>query len=831
MKNLYCYGAALLLTTALLSACGGGGSNNSSSSPTTVAPPPPPPPPPAVLTRSVDLPAGDSNCFQGGTRTDTGSDTNEDGTLDDNEVESSEFDCVTTQANDTLNFTRIATFPVCLQQDATCDTNVQRRAEILDVSSDGGLIIYTDPPRSTVGFIDISDARAPQAAGTRDLPGVPTSIAITDNFAIVTVDRPETTGASNGSLEIINLTTRVVARSIPLAGAPDSVAVSPDGTRALVAVENPNTNGSDQPPIPGFLVALDISASDPADWTTTQLGLTGLANVAPNDPEPEFVDINADNLAVVTLQSNNHLVLVDLNTNTVTADFTAGLTNVDQIDATQGEIDRIEQTERLVGVVREPDGVAWINATHFATANEGDENAASRGFTVFNTSGDIVFDVGNALEHEAARLGHYPEQRSDDQGNEPEGAEVGIFGDDRFLFIASERGDLVFVYDVADPAAPLAVQSLPAPASPEGLKAIPSRNLLVVAGEEDDRADGVRSAITLYEYDFAAQSYPSLQAEDRADGTPIPWGALSGLAVDPANDSILYSVEDSVFDSNRIFRIDISTQPARLTDEIRLTDENNVIASLRISGESGDRDTFDGGDREDLLNADGTLDLDLEGISTAASGGFWVVAEGRGDADNTLFEPIDAVNLVVKVNDSGVVENAIRLPANVDALQQDQGFSGVVEFENTLYVTFQRPWVNETSHRIGRYDLNAEQWDFVFYTSDAPESQNGGTVNLSAISVTPDGGFRVIESDSEAGFDAAVKRIYGADLATAASNAAVSKTLVRDLLVEGDIPVDGGVVFDNMQAMTVLSDGRIYLVNDNDGLRNNIGETRLIEIE
>ena len=125
---------------------------------------------------------------------------------------------------------------------------------------------------------------------------------------------------------------------------------------------------------------------------------------------------------------------------------------------------------------------------------------------------------------------------------------------------------------------------------------------------------------------------------------------------DRSNDTILYSVEDSAFDSNRIFRIDISTQPARLTDEIRLTDANNVIASLAISGETSDRESFDGNDRDDLLNADGTVDLDLEGISTASSGGFWVVAEGRGDADNTLFEPIDAVNLVVRVNDTGVIE-------------------------------------------------------------------------------------------------------------------------------------------------------------------------------
>lgn len=792
---------------------------------------PPAPPPPVTVSRSADLPTGDANCFQGGTRTDTGPDTNGDAVLNDEEVESSSFDCVTTQANESLNFTRISTFPVCLQQDANCDTDIVRRAEILDVSGDGNTLIYTDAPRQSLGFVDISNALSPQAAGTRDLPGTPTSLAIKDNFAIVTVDRPEQSGASNGSLEIVNLTTRVVTRSISIAGNPDSVAVSPDRTHALVAVENPNTNGSDQPPIPGFLVALDISAADPSNWTPANIPLTGLADIAADDPEPEYVDINAENIGVISLQSNNHLVLVDLSTNSVTADFSAGRTDVDQIDATEGEIDRIEQVERFVGVVREPDGVSWINSTHFATANEGDENPASRGFSVFNTSGQVVFDVGNALEHEAARLGHYPEQRSGNQGTEPESAEVGVFGDDRYLFIASERGDMVFVYDVADPASPLAVQSLPTPASPEGLKAISSRSLLAVAGEEDDRSDGVRSAISLYEYDIVAQSYPDIRAEDRADGTPIPWGALSGLAVDPSNDTVLYSVEDGVFDSNRIFRIDISTQPARLTDEIRLTDDNNVIATLAISGETSDRNSFDGRDRADLLNSDGTVDLDLEGISVASSGGFWVVAEGKGDGDNTLFEPIEAVNLLVKVSESGVIEQAVRLPANVDAIQMDQGFAGVVEAGDRLYVPFQRPWGGETRHRIGRYDLATQRWDFVFYASDAPASQNAGSVNLAAISITSDGSFRLMESDSEAGRDAAVKRIYQSALDTAPANSNVSKTLVRDLLAEGDLPVNAGVVPDNVQGMTVLSDGRIYVVNDNDGTRSNVAETRLVEIE
>ena len=54
------------------------------------------------------------------------------------------------------------------------------------------------------------------------------------------------------------------------------------------------------------------------------VGLTGLSAYAPEDPEPEFVDINDRNEAVVTLQENNHMVIVDLPTLTVIQHFEHG---------------------------------------------------------------------------------------------------------------------------------------------------------------------------------------------------------------------------------------------------------------------------------------------------------------------------------------------------------------------------------------------------------------------------------------------------------------------------------------------------------------------------
>ena len=162
---------------------------------------------------------------------------------------------------------------------------------------------------------------------------------------------------------------------------------------------------------PGFVVVFDTMNGNPSAWTQTDVAMTGLSGVLhPEDPEPEYVDINDDNLAVVTLQENNAIVLIDLVTKTVTNSFSAGqvvLTNVDIIE----EKALIKQDATITSV-REPDGVAWADADHFITANEGDMNGGARGFTIFHKNGSIVFESGSEMEHMTAAIGHYPDGRS-----------------------------------------------------------------------------------------------------------------------------------------------------------------------------------------------------------------------------------------------------------------------------------------------------------------------------------------------------------------------------------------------------------------------------------
>ena len=81
---------------------------------------------------------------------------------------------------------------------------------------------------------------------------------------------------------------------------------------------------------------------------------------------------------------------------------------------------------------------------------------------------------------------------------EPENVVYGMFEDVGYLFVHSERSSLVFVYDVTDPTNPFYLQTLPSGSNPEGGMAIPSRDLLVVASEKDERDDGFRAVINIY---------------------------------------------------------------------------------------------------------------------------------------------------------------------------------------------------------------------------------------------------------------------------------------------------------------------------------------------
>ncbi len=267
----------------------------------------------------------------------------------------------------------------------------------------------------------------------------------------------------------------------------------------------------------------NLSAGD-LDATTR---VFGPGSTIAQDLEPEYVAVSPDSsTAWVSLQENNALALVDIATATVTGVVGAGLVDhsLTGIDASDDDgviniatwpVHGMRQPDSLIAF--EDGGSTWI-----VSANEGDArdysgleeesrisdlsldptvfpNAAdlqldvnlgrlqattengdidgdgeydelwsfgSRSVTVFDASGAVVWDSGDAIEQAVAAT--FPadfncdndengtfDGRSDNKGPEPEGLAVGEAFGTRYLFVGLERFGGFMVWEFDDPAAPV----------------------------------------------------------------------------------------------------------------------------------------------------------------------------------------------------------------------------------------------------------------------------------------------------------------------------------------------------------------------------------------
>lgn len=760
----------------------------------------------------------------------------------DNDTASSNPDNTSLQNSDNTaalnNFNRISTFPVCAQTDPACNSDDETAAEIVAASSDGNTLIYTNSPGASIGFVDITDPATPTGLGEVTMNGEPTSVTVLGDSALVAINTSTDFVNVSGELVVVDIASRTITSRRDIGGQPDSIAVSPDGQYVALVLENERnedfepTDGTPEQLPAGELVIFSVEGA-PGGWPLRRVSLIGLADRFPTDPEPEYVDINSDNIAVVTLQENNHLVLVNLVDGTIQADFSAGTIDLTAIDTQEEDPAVIRLSDSQQGVPREPDGVTWLSTQYFVTADEGDLDGGSRSFSVFDTNGTVVFDSGNTLDHLAVQLGHYPDARSGNKGNEPENAEFATYADLPYLFIASERSSLIFVYDATDPASPVHIQTLPAAAGPEGILAIPQRNLFIAASEVDNRGDKLRSALNIYalQSNTPAQ-YPTIESA-MVDNLPIAWGALSGLSAGDAN--TLYAIDDSFYGSNRIFTINTSPKPAVITAAKKITDTNGVLAALTVAPLSdltvADDDAarnavFDQADLNALVNSDGTVNLDPEGIASASDNGFWIVSEGSGTIGDDA-RPINSLNMLLKLDANANIETAVTLPDDVNALQVRFGFEGVAEYDGKAYVIMQRAW-NEENPRIGIYDPDTSLWQFVYYPLDAVTSQNGGWVGLSDITARGDGTFLILERDNQGGPDAAIKRLYSVDLNNVSDFQTMTKTLVIDLV--STLKSTNALTYEKIEGLALSDENTVLIVNDNDGVEDNSGETQLFSI-
>lgn len=698
-------------------------------------------------------------------------------------------------------FNRIASFAVAGNLPEGADRNAPTSAEIIAATEDGDTLIYTDSPGKRIGFIDITDPRAPKAGGIVAFEGEPTSVAVAGAKALVAVNTRESFTKPSGLLAVVDVATKKVDATCDLGGQPDSVSVNKDRTLAAVAIENERdeeVNDGQIPQMPaGDLVILSLKDGAADCATIKHVTLTGLAEVAGEDPEPEFVAFNGKDEIALTLQENNHIVIIDGKTATVKTHFSAGTVDLKNVDAKRDGA--IAFTGEQAGRKREPDAVKWLDDNRLVVANEGDYEGGARGFTIFDATGKVLFESGPSLEHAIAAIGHYPDKRSSAKGIEPEGLETAQYGDDKLFFVLSERASIVGVYKDAG-AEPELLQLLPSGISPEGAVAIPGRNLFATANEVDLVEDGgARAHVMIYARGEGEAAYPQLRSAAK-DGLPIGFGALSGLAAVDDKPGLLRAVNDSVLSSQpTIFTIDATEKPALVTEALPITRDGAPAQKL-----------------------------DIEGIANDGEGGFWLASEGNSDKlySHALFH----------VNKKGEIKQEIALPKELSANEIRYGFEGITAVgegdDQVLWMAVQREWKDDEKGfvKLVSYKPATEEWGAVSYPLDKSET---GWVGLSEISVHGDYAY-LIERDNLIGDAAKLKKLYRvalADLKPAALGAelpVVKKEEVRDLLPE--LKSLNGYVVDKVEGFTVDAAGNGYVVTDNDGVDDSSGETLFFSI-
>ncbi len=708
---------------------------------------------------------------------------------------------VSLPAHADMMFNRVASFAVAGNLPADVDKTTPTSSEIITASEDGMTLVYSDSPLGADGFIDIADPKAPKAGGIVKIAGEPTSVVVIGGKVLAGVNTSESKARPSGNLSVIDLASKAIESTCDLGGQPDSLAFSKDGKFLAIAIENERDeelNDGEIPQMPaGDLRIFMLDEGKPDCATMKTVNLAGIAEVAGEDPEPEFVAFNEAGEIAVTLQENNHIAIVNAETAAIVTHFSAGSATPDKIDTKKNGA--LSFDGKIENVAREPDAVKWLDSDRLAVANEGDYKGGTRGFTIFSKKGEVLYESGPSFEYQVANAGHYPDDRNK-KGVEPEGLETGTFGEDRLIFVASERGSVVGVYKDTG-AEPGFVQILPSGIGPEGLVAIPSRNLLVTANEADLVEDGLaRSHVMIYERSEGPATYPMITAKPTADGTPLGWGALSALSPGDTAGK-LFAASDSFYaNAPSIFEIDATQTPALITGKTIVTRDGHPAQKI-----------------------------DIEGLVADGEGGFWLANEG----DPAKLVP----HAILRVDDKGVIKQEIGFPTELLAHQSRFGLEGITAIgegdDLTLVMAVQREWADDAKGQVKllAYKPKAKEWSAVRYPLETTEA---GWMGLSEITAH-DGKLYILERDNQIGDLAKVKRIYSVALDAfkpaklGGGLPLVEKTLVRDIV--GDLKsASNGYVIDKVEGFTIDKNGDIFVATDNDGVDDSSGETLFLRL-
>jgi len=513
------------------------------------------------------------------------------------------------------------------------------------VNVGGKLFIISSGGGSTLQVTDASNPAAPAAPQRTSLGAYNSQAVATFGNLVAVALSPSTYGTAAGLgrvrfYQIDQTGGLTLVRDVEAGYLPDSIAFSADGTKLVIANEGePIANYvTDRP---GSIGIIDISGqTGNQSFTYTDLGFagvtlpTGIRISGPAgtnqtaDIEPEFVSI-LGNYAYVTLQENNGVAKVNLNTKRIESVFALGTVDYRNLLVDLTDRDNTGDNNSLIKPLlgqayeglRMADGIAAFSkggTDYFITANEGDTreygtgtstdeirgsgNAnrvkrltddatvgsadrtttfGSRSVSIFNaTTGALVWDSGSTLQTIAIAAGVYEDTRSDDKGVEPEGVVVKELNGRTYAIVSMERTtkSMLAVFDITNPAAVSFVTStvLASSLSPEGLLVIDAkdsptkRDLLVVSNEVSNTLDFLDLGALVAAPEVAgAGTFTPTMLKDVAGGPELKITSLitNGEFTDGTTPGSVY-VPPGIFDGQGAYSNDDGTYTLLVNHEV-----------------------------------------------------------------------------------------------------------------------------------------------------------------------------------------------------------------------------------------------------------------------
>jgi YVTN family beta-propeller protein len=275
---------------------------------------------------------------------------------------------------------------------------------------------------------------------------------------------------------------------------PEYVAISPDGTKAFVTLQENNA-----------IAVLDLTTNTVE--SILPLGVKDFSQPGNSlDASDRDGGINLKNYPVFGLYQPDAIAAFTANGQTYYMTANEGDTRTEDVRVKDIVLDPTVFPDAATLQQNSQLGRLLVSSVDGDTDGDGDYDQlftyGARSFSIWDAAGNLVYDSGDDFEELTAQLA--PEvfnsdgsaatvdTRSDNKGPEPEGVTIGIVDGQTLAFIGLERTGGVMVYNVSNPQTPEFLQYLSNPAgdiSPEGLTFIAAEEspsgkpLLVIANE------------------------------------------------------------------------------------------------------------------------------------------------------------------------------------------------------------------------------------------------------------------------------------------------------------------------------------------------------------